>query len=122
MAQPTASPGSRETQGRSAVRADRHWMTLVAVAVAQLMVVLDATIVNIRASGKRACQRCPRQRCPRRLVRRPGRGASLRTLLKGIADLAEVAGCTLDATDRAHVLVGVPRYGVASRRGADLGP
>jgi len=50
------------------------------------------------------------------------RGASLRALLKGMADLAEVVGCTLDATDRAHVLVGVPRYGVASRRGADLGP
>src|SRR5690349_10925357 len=47
MAQPTASPGSRETQGRSAVRADRRWMILVVVAVAQLMVVLDATIVNI---------------------------------------------------------------------------
>ena len=29
---------------------------------------------------------------------------------------------TPDATDRAHGLVGVPRYRVASRRGADLGP
>ena len=47
MAQPAASPGSRETPGRPAVRADRRWMILVVVAVAQLMVVLDATIVNI---------------------------------------------------------------------------
>src|SRR5579863_6466777 len=47
MAQPDASPGSRETQGRSAVRPDRRWLILVVVAVAQLMVVLDATIVNI---------------------------------------------------------------------------
>ena len=47
MAQPAASPGSRETPGRPAVRADRRWMILVVVAVAQLMVVLDSTIVNI---------------------------------------------------------------------------
>ncbi len=44
MAQPTASPGSREAPGR---RADRRWLILVVVALAQLMVVLDATIVNI---------------------------------------------------------------------------
>jgi MFS family permease len=47
MAQPDASPGSRQTQGRSAARPDRRWLILVVVAVAQLMVVLDATIVNI---------------------------------------------------------------------------
>jgi EmrB/QacA subfamily drug resistance transporter len=47
MAQPATSSGSRETQGRSAVRPDRRWLILVVVAVAQLMVVLDATIVNI---------------------------------------------------------------------------
>jgi EmrB/QacA subfamily drug resistance transporter len=47
MAQPAASTGSRETPGRPAVRADRRWLILVVVAVAQLMVVLDATIVNI---------------------------------------------------------------------------
>jgi EmrB/QacA subfamily drug resistance transporter len=47
MAQPDASPGSPETQGRSAAPPDRRWLILVVVAVAQLMVVLDATIVNI---------------------------------------------------------------------------
>src|SRR5580692_8802097 len=47
MAQPDASPGSRGTQGRSAAQPDRRWLILVVVAVAQLMVVLDATIVNI---------------------------------------------------------------------------
>jgi len=47
MAQPTASTRSGGTQGRPAVRADRRWMILVVVAVAQLMVVLDSTIVNI---------------------------------------------------------------------------
>src|ERR1700743_2820168 len=47
MAQPSASPGSRETQGRPAARGDRRWMVLVVVAIAQLMVVLDATIVHI---------------------------------------------------------------------------
>ncbi len=47
MAQPAASPGSPETPGRPATRADRRWLILVVVAVAQLMVVLDATIVNI---------------------------------------------------------------------------
>jgi len=48
MAQPTAaSPGSREAPGGPARRADRRWLILVVVALAQLMVVLDATIVNI---------------------------------------------------------------------------
>src|ERR1700720_679772 len=47
MAQPDASPGSRPTQGRPAVQPDRRWLILVVVAVAQLMVVLDSTIVNI---------------------------------------------------------------------------
>ena len=47
MAQPVASPGSRAAPGSSAGRADRRWLILVVVALAQLMVVLDATIVNI---------------------------------------------------------------------------
>jgi MFS family permease len=34
-------------QDRQAAPADRRWLVLVVVAVAQLMVVLDATIVNI---------------------------------------------------------------------------
>ena len=50
------------------------------------------------------------------------RGAGLRALLKGMADLAEIAGCTLDATDRAHVLVDVcwrRRFGrAAASRGS----
>jgi len=46
MAQPATSPGSPETPGPAA-RADRRWLVLVVVAVAQLMVVLDSTIVNI---------------------------------------------------------------------------
>jgi MFS family permease len=47
MAQPAASPGSRAAPGSSAGPADRRWLILVVVALAQLMVVLDATIVNI---------------------------------------------------------------------------
>src|ERR1700727_255696 len=47
MAQPTAASGSRETQGHTPARGDRRWLILVVVAIAQLMVVLDATIVNI---------------------------------------------------------------------------
>jgi EmrB/QacA subfamily drug resistance transporter len=47
MAQPAASSGSRETPGRPVARAERRWLILVVVAVAQLMVVLDSTIVNI---------------------------------------------------------------------------
>ncbi|MGD0698941.1 MAG: MFS transporter [Trebonia sp.] len=47
MAQPAAASGSRETRGGSAAPGDRRWLILVVVAVAQLMVVLDATIVNI---------------------------------------------------------------------------
>jgi EmrB/QacA subfamily drug resistance transporter len=47
MAQPTNGLGSAEAPGHAAVRPDRRWMILVVVAVAQLMVVLDATIVNI---------------------------------------------------------------------------
>jgi hypothetical protein len=34
-------------QGHPTAAADRRWMILVVVAVAQLMVVLDSTIVNI---------------------------------------------------------------------------
>jgi len=47
MAQPIASPGPRDTQDRPTAPADRRWLVLVVVAVAQLMVVLDATVVNI---------------------------------------------------------------------------
>src|SRR6266480_1678077 len=47
MAQPVASPGPRDTQDHRLAPADRRWLILVVVAVAQLMVVLDATIVNI---------------------------------------------------------------------------
>src|SRR5260370_15354226 len=47
MAQPVASPGPRDTQDRRAAPADRPWLVLLVVAVAQLMVVLDATVVNI---------------------------------------------------------------------------
>ena len=44
MAQPAASPGPRD---HPTAPADRRWMILVVVAVAQLTVVLDSTIVNI---------------------------------------------------------------------------
>src|SRR6266568_203074 len=52
MAQPVASPGPRDMQMSSAAQdqpapADRRWLVLLVVAVAQLMVVLDATVVNI---------------------------------------------------------------------------
>ncbi len=38
---------SSTAQGRPAASADRRWLVLVVVAVAQLMVVLDSTVVNI---------------------------------------------------------------------------
>jgi EmrB/QacA subfamily drug resistance transporter len=47
MAQPIASPGPRDTQDRPTTPDDRRWLVLAVVAVAQLMVVLDATVVNI---------------------------------------------------------------------------
>src|SRR5258708_8030991 len=53
MAQPVASPGPRDVQMSSAAQDrraapdDRRWLVLLVVAVAQLMVVLDATVVNI---------------------------------------------------------------------------
>src|SRR6266436_1112185 len=47
MAQPVASPGRGDTQVHPTTPADRRWLILVVVAVAQLMVVLDSTIVNI---------------------------------------------------------------------------
>ena len=47
MAQPVASPGPRDMQGYPTAAADRRWVILVVVAIAQLMVVLDSTIVNI---------------------------------------------------------------------------
>ena len=50
MASPVASPGprpARATADRAPAPADRRWLILVMVAVAQLMVVLDSTIVNI---------------------------------------------------------------------------
>ena len=43
MAQPVASPGSRDTQDHPTALADRRWMVLAVVAIAQLMVVLDIT-------------------------------------------------------------------------------
>src|ERR1035438_3786882 len=45
MAQAAASPGPRDARGQPSARAERRWMILVVVAVAQLMVVLDSTIV-----------------------------------------------------------------------------
>jgi EmrB/QacA subfamily drug resistance transporter len=42
-----SSPASPATQDRGTAPADRRWLVLVVVAIAQLMVVLDATIVNI---------------------------------------------------------------------------
>src|SRR5712664_1669846 len=42
-----SSVTSSATQDRRTAPADRRWLILVVVAVAQLMVVLDATIVNI---------------------------------------------------------------------------
>ena len=47
MAQPVASSGLRDTQDYPTPPADRRWLVLVVVAVAQLMVVLDSTVVNI---------------------------------------------------------------------------
>src|SRR5712671_996905 len=47
MAQPVASPGRGDTQVHPTTPADRRWLILVVVAIAQLMVVLDSTIVNI---------------------------------------------------------------------------
>jgi EmrB/QacA subfamily drug resistance transporter len=47
MAQPVASPGPGDTQDHPTAPADRRWLVLAVVAVAQLMVVLDSTIVNI---------------------------------------------------------------------------
>ena len=42
MAQPVASPGPGDTQDHPAAPADRRWLVLAVVAVAQLMVVLDS--------------------------------------------------------------------------------
>jgi EmrB/QacA subfamily drug resistance transporter len=42
-----SSPVSSATQNRQTAPGDRRWLVLVVVAIAQLMVVLDATIVNI---------------------------------------------------------------------------
>jgi hypothetical protein len=38
---------SSAVQGRPAAPADRRWLVLVVVAIAQLMVELDSTVVNI---------------------------------------------------------------------------
>ena len=46
MAQSVASPGPGDTQDPTAP-ADQRWLVLAVVAIAQLMVVLDSTIVNI---------------------------------------------------------------------------
>src|SRR6266851_210154 len=42
-----SSANLRVTADRPAARGDRRWLILAVVAVAQLMVVLDSTIVNI---------------------------------------------------------------------------
>ena len=50
MASPVASQGPRRARAggdRLAAPVDRRWLVLVVVAIAQLMVVLDSTIVNI---------------------------------------------------------------------------
>jgi len=47
MTQPVASPGPGDTRVHPTAPADRRWLILAVVAVAQLMVVLDSTIVNI---------------------------------------------------------------------------
>src|SRR5258707_12201732 len=47
MAEPVASPGPRGAREHPAAPAERRWLVLAVVAVAQLMVVLDSTIVNI---------------------------------------------------------------------------
>ena len=47
MSQPVASPGPGDTQDHPTAPDDRRWLVLAVVAVAQLMVVLDSTIVNI---------------------------------------------------------------------------
>ena len=47
MAQPVASAGPGDTRDHQTAPADRRWWVLAVVAVAQLMVVLDSTIVNI---------------------------------------------------------------------------
>jgi EmrB/QacA subfamily drug resistance transporter len=50
VASPVASPdpsGAPAAAGRPAAPVDRRWLVLVIVAIAQLMVVLDGTIVNI---------------------------------------------------------------------------
>jgi MFS family permease len=47
VASPVASPGPNGARATGAAPADRRWLVLVVVAIAQLMVVLDSTIVNI---------------------------------------------------------------------------
>jgi EmrB/QacA subfamily drug resistance transporter len=47
MAQPLASSGPGDTRDHPTAPDDRRWLVLAVVAVAQLMVVLDSTIVNI---------------------------------------------------------------------------
>ena len=42
-----SSATSHATGDRLAAPADRRWLILVVVAIAQLMVVLDSTVVNI---------------------------------------------------------------------------
>src|ERR1700704_2506448 len=55
--------------------AERRWLVLVVAAVAQLMLVLDGTIVNIALpSAQQALGFSNGDRRRRRLVRRPGHG------------------------------------------------
>ena len=65
MAAPNASPGrrgSRAAEDRPAAPADRRWLVLVVVAIAQLMVVLDSTIVNIALPSAQHALGVPEQR------------------------------------------------------------
>jgi len=50
---------SSAIQGRPAAPADRRWLVLVVVAVAQLMVVLDSTVVNIALPSAQRSLRFP---------------------------------------------------------------
>ena len=53
MAQPVASPGPSDTRDHPTALADRRWMVLVVVAIAQLMVVLDNTHTCANPTGGR---------------------------------------------------------------------
>ena len=62
MAQPTTSADSRAAPGSTAGRADRRWLILVVVALAQLMVVLDASIALPSAQHSLGFAAAPQRR------------------------------------------------------------